>query len=352
MALQSALVAANQLLAETVFEHPELTGMGTTVSAFIRVGDSIAMAHIGDSRIYLMRERELTQITIDHTFVQRLVDSGRITPEEAATHPRRSVLMRVLGDIDAAPEIDTAVMATLAGDRWMICSDGLSSYVGEDRIRSIMGDNIPPADVADRLVKEALEHGAPDNVTVIVVDIDPFSSDAAAAPVPVTVGSAAAPLEFDSDNGRRIKVPNMLLHPIKATVVARDSHFEPETEDYLDALIAEDRRRARTRRVTWLVVIGGIVLAILIAVIVGYNWTQSRFYVGANGGHVAIYKGVQQSVGPIQLSSVFQDTDLSVSDLAVYDRTQVEKTINAGSVSDAFAIVTSLEQRSGSGTTR
>jgi hypothetical protein len=87
-------------------------------------------------------------------------------------------------------------------------------------------------------------------------------------------------------------------------------------------------------------------------VIVGYNWTQSRFYVGANGGHVAIYKGVQQNVGPIQLSSVFQDTDLSVSDLAFYDRTRVEKTINAGSVSDAFAIVTSLEQRSGSGTTR
>ena len=346
MALQSALVAANQLLAETVFEHPELTGMGTTVSAFIRVGDSIAMAHIGDSRIYLMRNGELTQVTVDHTFVQRLVDSGRITPEEATTHPRRSVLMRVLGDIDAAPEIDTGVMTTLAGDRWMICSDGLSSYVGEDRIGSIMGDNIPPASVADRLVKEALEHGAPDNVTVIVVDIDPYNADEKAATTAVTVGSAASPLEFDVEAGKRAKLPNMLLHPIKATVVARDSHFEPETEDYLDALIAEDRRRARARRLTWLVVIGALVLAILIAVLVGYNWTQSRFYVGANDGHVAIYKGVQQTVGPIQLSAVFQDTDLQVSDLASYDRTQVEKTINAGSVTDAFAIVTSLEERS------
>ncbi|MDQ4138052.1 MAG: protein phosphatase 2C domain-containing protein, partial [Actinomycetota bacterium] len=98
-ALQSALVAANQLLAETVFEHPELTGMGTTVSAMIRVGDSMALAHIGDSRIYLYRDGELSQVTSDHTFVQRLVDSGRITAEEALVHPRRSVLMRVLGDI-------------------------------------------------------------------------------------------------------------------------------------------------------------------------------------------------------------------------------------------------------------
>jgi len=102
-ALQSALISANSLLAETVFEHSELTGMGTTVSGILRVGDKVAMAHIGDSRIYLFRDDKLTQISADHTFVQRLVDSGRITPEEAAVHPRRSVLMRVLGDVDAAP---------------------------------------------------------------------------------------------------------------------------------------------------------------------------------------------------------------------------------------------------------
>src|SRR3954465_16037516 len=133
-ALQSARVAANQLLAETVFEHPELTGMGTTVSAMIRVGDSMAIAHIGDSRIYLLRDGELSQVTADHTFVQRLVDSGRITPEEAAVHPRPSVPMRVLGDVDAAPEIDPSILATRPGDRWLLCSDGLSSYVSEEKI--------------------------------------------------------------------------------------------------------------------------------------------------------------------------------------------------------------------------
>ncbi|MEO8262460.1 MAG: protein phosphatase 2C domain-containing protein, partial [Pseudolysinimonas sp.] len=132
-ALQSALIAANSILAETVFEHSELTGMGTTVSGILRVGDKIAMAHIGDSRIYRFREGRLEQISADHTFVQRLVDSGRITAEEAAVHPRRSVLMRVLGDVDAAPEIDTAIHELRSGDRWLLCSDGLSSYVSEDK---------------------------------------------------------------------------------------------------------------------------------------------------------------------------------------------------------------------------
>ena len=143
-ALQAALLAANTLLAETVFDHPELTGMGTTVSAMLRVQNQVAIAHIGDSRIYLFREGELQQVSADHTFVQRLVDSGRITPEEAVVHPRRSVLMRVLGDVDASPEIDTTVMETQPGDRWLLCSDGLSSYVTDDQIKSTLTTVVSP----------------------------------------------------------------------------------------------------------------------------------------------------------------------------------------------------------------
>ena len=104
--------------------------------------------------------------------MQRLVDSGRITPEEAAVHPRRSVLMRVLGDVDASPEIDTAIFDTKPGDRWMMCSDGLSSYVSDDKMASILATVRTAQGAADRLVKESLDHGAPDNVTVVLVDID------------------------------------------------------------------------------------------------------------------------------------------------------------------------------------
>lgn len=170
-ALQAALIGANSQLAETVFEHAELTGMGTTVSALVVLEDEVAIAHIGDSRIYLFRDGELSQVTTDHTFVQRLVDSGRITEQEAMVHPRRSVLMRVLGDVESSPEIDTSILATLAGDRWLICSDGLTGVVPHSGIAAALSSDASAQDVADRLVKESLDGGAPDNVTVVVVDV-------------------------------------------------------------------------------------------------------------------------------------------------------------------------------------
>ncbi|CAN5228643.1 protein phosphatase 2C domain-containing protein [soil metagenome] len=339
-ALQSALIAANSLLAETVFEHPELTGMGTTVSAMIRTGSTVAIAHIGDSRIYRMREGVLEQITADHTFVQRLVDSGRITAEEAAVHPRRSVLMRVLGDVDAAPEIDTVVIDTRAGDRWLLCSDGLSSYVSDDKILAILKANDHARDAATRLVKESLDQGAPDNVTVIVVDVDD-SPDSASIP-PETVGSASQPLTFEGASGRKpLRLPTLLLHPLKSTQ-QEDSHFEPESEEYLDELILEDRRRVRNRRIAWLVGLGILLIALVVAGILGYRWTQSHYYVGPNGATVAIYRGVQQDLGPISLHSVYQQTSIQLDDLPAYTRTTVEETISADSLDQAQTIIERL----------
>jgi len=344
-ALQSALSAANTMLAETVFEHPELTGMGTTVSAILRSGSQIAIAHIGDSRIYLLRDATLRQITADHTFVQRLVDSGRITPEEAAVHPRRSVLMRVLGDVDAAPEIDTTVFDVLAGDRWLLCSDGLSSYVSDDKIAQALKSLPVVKDAADRLVKESLDQGAPDNVTVVIVDIDE-SGESASLPV-IVVGSAATPLTFEGESGRRpLRLPTLLLHPLKLTQAHEDSHFEPESDEYLDELILEDRRRARRRRITWLVGIVVIVALIMTALLVGYRWSQSLFYVGADGQTVAIYRGIQQDLGPISLHSIYSETSVRLNDLPSYTRRTVEDTISAANLADATAIIKRLTDAS------
>lgn len=340
-ALQSALIAANSLLAETVFEHNELTGMGTTVSGIVRVGHQVAIAHIGDSRIYRLRGGKLEQISADHTFVQRLVDSGRITPEEAAVHPRRSVLMRVLGDVDAAPEIDTQVLDTAPGDRWLICSDGLSSYVSDDKIEHVLATVDNTNEAADKLVKESLDAGAPDNVTVVVLDIDDAPDSSMHIP-PITVGSAASPLSFDSDNVRRsLRLPTLLLHPLKATQ-PDPSHFEPESEDYLDELILEDRRRARRRRITWLVAIAVVIIAVVTGVILAYQWTQSHYYVGNDNGTVAIYRGVQQSIGPISLSTVYKKTDITLDELPVFNRQQVRATINAADLNLAKEIVDRL----------
>ena len=344
-ALQSALSAANTMLAETVFEHPELTGMGTTVSAILRSGSQVAIAHIGDSRIYLLRDGTLKQITADHTFVQRLVDSGRITPEEAAVHPRRSVLMRVLGDVDAAPEIDTTVLDVLPGDRWLLCSDGLSSYVSDEKIAHALTAQTAVKDAADRLVKESLDQGAPDNVTVVIVDIDD-TGESGSSPV-IIVGSAAVPLTFEGESGRRpLRLPTLLLHPLKSTQAREDAHFEPESDEYLDELILEDRRRARRRRITWLV--GVIVIAALIvtALFVGYRWSQSLYYVGADGQTVAIYRGVQQDIGPISLHSVYSETSVQLADLPSYTRKTVEGTISATDLADAKAIIKRLTNAS------
>jgi serine/threonine protein phosphatase PrpC len=342
-ALQSALIAANQLITETVFEHQELTGMGTTVSAMIRVGDQLAIAHIGDSRIYRHRDGELQQITSDHTFVQRLVDSGRITPEEAAVHPRRSVLMRVLGDVDAAPEVDTAIMDIRPGDRWLLCSDGLSSYLAEERIRHALASNMDANQVTQRLVKETLDHGAPDNVTVVVMDVTdtvPTEDDDDAA---TTVGSAAAPLTFEASTGRKpIRLPTILLHPLKVTTAPEDSHFEPESDQYFAELIAEDRRRRVRRRITWTIALVLAVAALVGAVFLGWRIVQDHYYVGSDRGQVAIYKGVQQQIGPLALSDVYEDSGVEVSDLPEYTRENVRSTINAQSLSDARDIVDRL----------
>jgi protein phosphatase len=336
-ALQSALIAANSLLAETVFEHPELTGMGTTFSGLIRVGNQVAIAHIGDSRIYLLRDGELSQITADHTFVQRLVDSGRITPEEAAVHPRRSVLMRVLGDVDAAPEIDTSILDTRDGDRWLLCSDGLSSYVAEEKILGVLRSTEDPDEAARMLVRESLDAGAPDNVTVVILDIAGDAPDSALG----LVGSAAAPLSFEPEPARRaVRLPTLLLHPLKPTV--EDSHFEPESDEYLQELIAEDRRRARRRKITWLTVLVLAVIAVVAAVLLAYQWTQSLYYVGADDGRIAIFQGVQQGIGPIPLSSVFERTDIPLENLPTFTRESVEATISADDLAEARSIVERL----------
>lgn len=354
-ALQSAMIAANSLLAETVFEHSELTGMGTTVSGIVRVGNEIVFAHIGDSRIYRFRDGELEQVTADHTFVQRLVDSGRITAEEAAVHPRRSVLMRVLGDVDASPEIDTKILDTKPGDRWLLCSDGLSSYVAEDKLTQILGTVRAAQSAADRMVKESLDHGAPDNVTVVILDIDDSDPDVD-PPEPIgLVGSAASPLMLDGvENERRpIRLPTLLLHPLKSTSPPEDSHFEPEREEFLEQLIEEDRRRARRRRIAWLVMLAVVIAAIVGAVALAYQWTQTHYYVGvADNGTVAIFQGVQQNIGPISLSHVEQTSQVEVENLPAYQRELVEATINAENLRDAHDILdrlARLAEPSGSG---
>ncbi len=314
--------------------------MGTTVSAMIRVGSQMVIAHIGDSRIYRLREGVLEQITNDHTFVQRLVDSGRITPEEAAVHPRRSVLMRVLGDVDAEPEVDTHVVDTQPGDRWLLCSDGLSGYVSERDIAETLLTVDDVELVCHKLITQTLSEGAPDNVTVVVVRVAE-NLDSSPPSESRMVGSAAEPLTYESGPVlRKTGLPALLFHPLRALPPA-DEHFEPE-EEFLEELIREDRRRLIRRRVTWLLSVFLLVGALVVAGVVAYQWTQTRYFVGVNNDVVTIYRGVPEDVWVFSLSSVYEETDIQVSQLPPYQQDKVTQAYSVESLEEAREFIDRL----------
>ncbi|GAA5145102.1 protein phosphatase 2C domain-containing protein [Microbacterium pseudoresistens] len=339
--LQAAATTAAGDLIRAAKDRPELAGLGTTLSAIAMVGEYAVIGHIGDSRIYLYRDDALTQITADHTFVQRLVDSGRITPEEARFHPRRSVLMRVLSDMDADPELDMFVMPTQPGDRWLLCSDGLSGVVDDAHMDKVLRLGMAPGRTADSLLKLALDGGAPDNVTIVIVDVGgqhPLVSGTA-----TIVGSASNPQGVVVPAARPAR--SSWLHPVRQAA-NEPTHFEPAAE-YLEELIEEDRRRARRRRVGWITGLVVVVALIAAALFGGYNWTQTRYFVGADDDTVVIYRGIQQDIGPISLSSVHEDTGIRLKDLPSFDRSQVQRTITARSLDDAERIVDRLRTSAG-----
>jgi len=336
LALQDAISSTAALLIDTVADRPELAGMGTTVSALDMVDDYAVIAHIGDSRIYLYRDGALTQITTDHTFVQRLVDSGRITPEEARYHPRRSVLMRVLGDMDPDPEVDTFIMPTQPGDRWLLCSDGLCGVVDDAHTDKVLAQGLPPGRTADLMLKQALDAGAPDNVTIVIVDVG--GSHPMFSGTPTIVGSASNPQGVDVPSARTGRTS--WLHPNRGAA-NEPTHFEPAAE-FLEELIEEDRRRARRRRIWWIVGLVAILAVLAVSAIAAYNWTQSRYFVGSDDDTVVIFRGIQQDLGPIALSSVYEDTEIRLSDLPFYQRLEIQQTISARSLADAQTIVDTI----------
>lgn len=346
--LRESMLTANEVLASTVAQYPELSGMGTTCSAFVTVGAKLAMAHIGDSRIYVWRDNQLTQVTKDHTFVQKLVDSGRITPEEAAVHPRRNVVMRVLGDVDLDPDIDVAIIDARPGDRWLICSDGLSGVVLEKQLTDILTKTPNRDRAATRLLQAALDNGAPDNVSILLVDT---LVDGGEEPSPRLVGAADTPLAFDTVVATREEgAPGRLSSLRLSTLRSRNfvaTQYESATSDYLEAIIVEDRQRARRRRIAATSITILVVAAAALAAFLGYTWTQTQYFVGTADGQVVVFQGISQDIGPISLHHEVSGIDIptvAVEDLPYDSRTAVTANIAAASLDDAKRIVTSLAE--------
>ncbi|MCC2333941.1 Stp1/IreP family PP2C-type Ser/Thr phosphatase [Cellulomonas wangsupingiae] len=360
--LETALDDARSEIIARSDAEPDLAGMGTTVTAILRAGNKLAMVHLGDSRGYLFRDGTLTQVTADHTFVQHLVDTGRITPEEAEHHPQRSVVMRVLGDFDTDVTADLSVREARPGDRWLLCSDGLSGYVSAETIAETLAEIEDVDACADRLVQLALRAGGPDNVTVVladVVELDDLPDGAMPSTASAVVGAAAvsrnrpsaaadgpaaraarlshrartsAGPRDDEDGRDEDPADDDAARPV--TTAPRDD--SPDDEDEDEPLAPSPRRRGLA--LTWVTV--GI--ALVAAVAGGYAWTQTQYFVGAPDGTVAVYRGIPQSLGPLDLASLVETSEVSVDELPGYLRERVEQTITAGSLAEARRLVEML----------
>lgn len=333
--LAKALHSANSELQQAIGRQPELQGMGTTVTALLRTGSMIAVAHIGDSRAYLLRGGTFTQITHDHSFVQSLVDEGRITEEEAEGHPQRSLVTRVLtGQRDDEP--DLTVREARIGDRYLLCSDGLSGFVARDTIQEVLEQAMPPGKTADRLVELAMRAGAPDNVTCIIGDVVDLDKDQPPPTAQEVVGAAAE---------RRTSTRAIPLTPAaKAAALARHA----TGADVMEATEAESIRLAEegpsSHRLRWL---KGLSLVLVLALLVGggyaaYGWSQRQYFVGEGTGHVAIYQGVSQNIGPWKLSRVIVRSDIAMIDLPEFYRDKVNSTVSSANVQEARRLVAGL----------
>ncbi len=342
--LGRALSEAHDELLALAEENPELAGLGTTVTALLRSGNKLAMAHIGDSRAYLLRDDELTQVTTDHSFVQHLVNTGKLTPEEAEHHPQRSVLLRVLGDFDMAIVPDLSVREARAGDRWLLCSDGLSGVVSQQTITEALREIDDAVECAETLVGFALRGGAPDNVTVVVGDIVEVDSlpDGAAPDTTSHIVGAAAQDRHRPSRGGRGAAARAAEHSAAARAAAATT-----TTSRPAPTVTEDEPpppRSVWRRV--LKVLGALVLVGAVATggWLGYQWTQTQYYVGVDDdGRIAVFRGIPQTVGPVVLSTVVESSRTDAADLPQYFQDRLADTIHADSLQDARARVADLE---------
>lgn len=325
-ALGAAVDAANERIRAAVEGRPERAGMGTTLTALLWTGDDLALAHVGDSRGYLLRDGELRQVTHDHTYVQALVDEGRISAEDAVHHPARSLLVRALGgQPDAEPDLQ--MLHVRAGDRLLLCSDGLSDVVRDDAIRDALAAAADAGTAADDLVALALAGGGPDNVTVIVVDV---TDEAGAAP------SDGQPTE----------------EVVLGAAVASATEDDPSSTGEIEPVVVDDEelryapRPAHPHRWVRRSALATLVVGIAVIALVGaYRWSQQQYFVGSDSGQVAIFRGLSQEVGGASVNSVEEiPGGLPVAALPEVYQDQVAGTISAADLDDAHAVVDRLRE--------
>ncbi|MFT4126568.1 MAG: protein phosphatase 2C domain-containing protein [Gordonia sp. (in: high G+C Gram-positive bacteria)] len=275
-ALDRATQAGNQAIADQVEQKPDLDGMGTTLTAILFAGSRIGLCHVGDSRGYLFRDGEITQITRDDTFVQTLVDEGRITAEQAHTHPQRSLIMRALTGHEVEPTL--TMREARPGDRYLLCSDGLSDVVSEETLAETLGSIREPRDCADRLIELALRGGGPDNVTVVLADVVDTDFGESRPIIGGAAGSGEDAYQPDPKTaaGRAAALRPPLTRPQQPTLLPDDA--------------PPPRRRLAGR---WIII--GIIVLVVAVLLAGFlvlrGFLRGTYYVGEQDNKVLIFQG-------------------------------------------------------------
>lgn len=340
-AVAGAIARANNQLGDLIEEDYSIDGMGTTFCGAMCNGEQLAVGHIGDSRGYLLRDGELTQITHDHSWVQSLIDQGKITPEQAATHPHRSLILKVLnGQEGFDPDLFTLDLQL--GDRILFCSDGLSGLVGDDDLRETL-DSMGLDEAVDHLAQLANTNGGHDNITMVVAEV--VEQDPELDAVPGQLYGSAVEVEIPAVGARAMSAGKASGYPeakpattptaTKATTLEPSEQAPDEAARY-----APGEGRAR-----WS---GLLVGAIIVALFIGggawglRTYADSRYFLAAEAGEINIYNGLPGSLLGMPLSEVAESTDVQVSDLPAFHQRAVRNTIAVSDIEAGRATVEEL----------
>ena len=330
-ALRTAVVAANETVSELAETEPSYRGMGTTLTAALVEGRRLHVAHVGDSRAYLLRGGRFSQLTDDHTLVQHLVNEGQITREEAASHPQRSMITRAIG-ISPVVEVDSMTMDLEPGDQLLLCSDGLTGVVKDEAIaEQLLAGNDPQNTVA-RLVELANAAGGPDNVTAVLLRYEDPNQDGSSGTghATITLSSPARPSDGDWAGGG--------LGTYQAASLHDSNGFDGRTA-------TSDRHRSQRL----LTRAGAVALAVVVIAglsLGGAAFLLSRsYYVGVDDGEVVIYQGIAADVGPISLSRVIERSGVTLDEVPQYFRPTLDSGLPAADLGDARRRVSSVPRR-------
>jgi serine/threonine protein phosphatase PrpC len=346
-----ALHRAHDRIGELVDEDPSLNGTSTTATLALFDGTRLGLGHVGDSRAYLYRAGEITQLTKDHTFVQSLIDEGRISEAEARVHPHRNLILKALDGIHEA-EPDLFHIGLAAGDRVLLCSDGASGVLDDGRLADILSTGSPDF-AAVELVRASLEAGSSDNVTCIVADVVDGSTPIE-DPQPVLVGAAA-------ELRRRTRGPKGSLfrghrsgdtgelEPIAAEIpddvpfAISNDPLDPEQARYAPR---PPRRFVWLKRLLATVIVLGIVWVGMAA---AWSWSQQQYYVGEQDGTVVIFRGLNADLPGVSLSTPYETSNVELARLSDFDAGKVREGIESGSLDDARRAVENLASKQSSG---